>query len=261
MREIWKTALSPSLLLVVPDGLWRPGLRAGEGPNMVRAVHAICHLHTAPTTSALGHVRRLAHLGTRTTERGSSVTTTNNFVALYCVGHRAAILGYEHSWPVHPQLDGTRPETGLPGDPPLHRGAPQTGEGEPDPTYLPFPPMYCAVNRALLPCLGDDRRHGCFGGRAHTPGVPQIYIHQYKYVSYTHVILFADIKGFTLLSVNLSAQELARTLNELFGHFDCMGKLSLSSLLPQGHHCMRTKILGDLLLCPRASVCTCLLLC
>lgn len=62
----------------------RPGLRAGEGPNMVRAVHAICHLHTAPTTSALGHVRRLAHLGTRTTERGSSVTTTNNFVALYC---------------------------------------------------------------------------------------------------------------------------------------------------------------------------------
>ncbi|CAB1340118.1 unnamed protein product, partial [Coregonus sp. 'balchen'] len=48
--------------------------------------------------------------------------------------------------------------------------------------------------------------------------VPQefhkIYIHQYKDVS----ILFADIKGFTLLSINLSAQELARTLNEHFDH-------------------------------------------
>lgn len=33
-------------------------------------------------------------------------------------------------------------------------------------------------------------------------------------------ILFADIKGFTLLSMNLSAQDLVRTLNELFGRFD-----------------------------------------
>ncbi|TNM94064.1 hypothetical protein fugu_002240 [Takifugu bimaculatus] len=44
----------------------------------------------------------------------------------------------------------------------------------------------------------------------------KIYIHHYKDVS----ILFADIIGFTSLSLILSAQELVRTLNELFGRFD-----------------------------------------
>ncbi|XP_051954794.1 adenylate cyclase type 8-like [Xyrauchen texanus] len=70
--------------------------------------------------------------------------------------------------------------------------------------------------------------------------VPQqfhkIYIHQYKDVS----ILFADIKGFTLLSMNMSAQELVRLLNELFGRFD---------RLAEEHHCMRIKILGDCYYC------------
>ncbi|XP_046877463.1 adenylate cyclase type 8 [Hypomesus transpacificus] len=64
----------------------------------------------------------------------------------------------------------------------------------------------------------------------------KIYIHQYKDVS----ILFADIKGFTQLSMNLSAQELVRTLNELFGRFDH---------LAEEHHCMRIKILGDCYYC------------
>ncbi|KAI3364305.1 hypothetical protein L3Q82_011104 [Scortum barcoo] len=64
----------------------------------------------------------------------------------------------------------------------------------------------------------------------------KIYIHQYKDVS----ILFADIKGFTLLSMNLSAQVLVRTLNELFGRFD---------RLADEHHCMRIKILGDCYYC------------
>ncbi|XP_056150138.1 adenylate cyclase type 8 [Lampris incognitus] len=64
----------------------------------------------------------------------------------------------------------------------------------------------------------------------------KIYIHQYSDVS----ILFADIKGFTLLSMNLSAQELVRTLNELFGRFDH---------LAEEHHCMRIKILGDCYYC------------
>ncbi|KAM4633196.1 adenylate cyclase type 8 [Polymixia lowei] len=64
----------------------------------------------------------------------------------------------------------------------------------------------------------------------------KISIHQYKDVS----ILFADIKGFTLLSMNLSAQELVRTLNELFGRFD---------RLAEEHHCMRIKILGDCYYC------------
>ncbi|XP_061097972.1 adenylate cyclase type 8-like [Conger conger] len=64
----------------------------------------------------------------------------------------------------------------------------------------------------------------------------KVYIHQYKDVS----ILFADIKGFTMLSMSLSAQELVRTLNELFGRFDH---------LAEEHHCMRIKILGDCYYC------------
>ncbi|XP_024147747.1 adenylate cyclase type 8 [Oryzias melastigma] len=64
----------------------------------------------------------------------------------------------------------------------------------------------------------------------------KIYIHQYKDVS----ILFADIKGFTQLSMNLSAQDLVQTLNELFGRFD---------RLAEEHHCLRIKILGDCYYC------------
>ncbi|KAM7367911.1 hypothetical protein PAMP_014177 [Pampus punctatissimus] len=64
----------------------------------------------------------------------------------------------------------------------------------------------------------------------------KISIHQYKDVS----ILFADIKGFTLLSMNMSAQVLVRTLNELFGRFDH---------LAEEHHCLRIKILGDCYYC------------
>ncbi|XP_032441017.1 adenylate cyclase type 8 isoform X1 [Xiphophorus hellerii] len=64
----------------------------------------------------------------------------------------------------------------------------------------------------------------------------KIYIHQYKDVS----ILFADIKGFTQLSINLSAQEMVLTLNELFGRFD---------RLAEEHHCLRIKILGDCYYC------------
>ncbi|XP_045916053.1 adenylate cyclase type 8 isoform X2 [Micropterus dolomieu] len=64
----------------------------------------------------------------------------------------------------------------------------------------------------------------------------KIYIHQYKDVS----ILFADIKGFTLLSMNLAAQDLVRILNELFGRFD---------RLADEHHCLRIKILGDCYYC------------
>ncbi|KAM9333916.1 adenylate cyclase type 8 [Symphorus nematophorus] len=64
----------------------------------------------------------------------------------------------------------------------------------------------------------------------------KIYIHQYKDVS----ILFADIIGFTSLSLILTAQELVKTLNELFGRFD---------RLAEEHQCLRIKILGDCYYC------------
>ncbi|XP_042260130.1 adenylate cyclase type 8-like isoform X1 [Thunnus maccoyii] len=64
----------------------------------------------------------------------------------------------------------------------------------------------------------------------------KIYIHHYKDVS----ILFADIIGFTSLSLILSAQDLVRTLNELFGRFD---------KLAEEHQCLRIKILGDCYYC------------
>nr|XP_004565693.2 adenylate cyclase type 8 isoform X1 [Maylandia zebra]XP_004565694.2 adenylate cyclase type 8 isoform X1 [Maylandia zebra] len=64
----------------------------------------------------------------------------------------------------------------------------------------------------------------------------KIYIHHYKDVS----ILFADIIGFTSLSLILSAQDLVKTLNELFGRFD---------RLAEDHQCLRIKILGDCYYC------------
>ncbi|XP_078086746.1 adenylate cyclase type 8-like [Mustelus asterias] len=60
----------------------------------------------------------------------------------------------------------------------------------------------------------------------------KIYVHQYSDVS----ILFADIKGFTNLSMVLTPQELIHMLNSLFAQFDD---------LSEEHNCLRIKILGD----------------
>ncbi|XP_050680922.1 adenylate cyclase type 2 isoform X2 [Leptidea sinapis] len=53
-------------------------------------------------------------------------------------------------------------------------------------------------------------------------------------------ILYADIVNFTPLSERLSASDLVKTLNELFGRFD---------QIAQENQCMRIKILGDCYYC------------
>ncbi|XP_064480130.1 adenylate cyclase type 8-like isoform X2 [Ornithodoros turicata] len=64
----------------------------------------------------------------------------------------------------------------------------------------------------------------------------KIYIHCYDNVS----ILFADIKGFTALASQCSAQELVKVLNDLFARFD---------RLANENHCLRIKLLGDCYYC------------
>ncbi|CAH1100508.1 unnamed protein product [Psylliodes chrysocephalus] len=74
------------------------------------------------------------------------------------------------------------------------------------------------------------------GGAFHPNQFHKIYIHRYENVS----ILFADIKGFTVLSTKCTAQELVKILNELFARFD---KLAAEN------HCLRIKLLGDCYYC------------
>lgn len=53
-------------------------------------------------------------------------------------------------------------------------------------------------------------------------------------------ILYADIVNFTPLSEQLTASDLVKTLNELFGRFD---------QIAQENQCLRIKILGDCYYC------------
>ncbi|KAK9720557.1 Adenylyl cyclase N-terminal extracellular and transmembrane region [Popillia japonica] len=64
----------------------------------------------------------------------------------------------------------------------------------------------------------------------------EMYVQRHNNVS----ILYADIVNFTPLSEQLSASDLVRTLNELFGRFD---------QIAQDNQCMRIKILGDCYYC------------
>ncbi|XP_031835270.1 adenylate cyclase type 2 Ac76E isoform X2 [Nomia melanderi] len=64
----------------------------------------------------------------------------------------------------------------------------------------------------------------------------EMYVQRHNNVS----ILYADIVNFTPLSEQLSASELVKTLNELFGRFD---------QIAQDNQCMRIKILGDCYYC------------
>ncbi|XP_015114264.1 adenylyl cyclase 78C isoform X1 [Diachasma alloeum] len=86
--------------------------------------------------------------------------------------------------------------------------------------------------------IRDIARETASGGTfSFTPNqFHRIYLHRYENVS----ILFADIKGFTALASQCSAQELVKVLNSLFARFD---KLSSEN------HCLRIKLLGDCYYC------------
>ncbi|XP_076753511.1 adenylyl cyclase 78C isoform X4 [Xylocopa sonorina] len=100
------------------------------------------------------------------------------------------------------------------------------------------------INSQVLPdfvakeMIRDIARETARGGTiSFTPNqFHRIYIHRYENVS----ILFADIKGFTALASQCSAQELVKVLNDLFARFD---KLSAEN------HCLRIKLLGDCYYC------------
>ncbi|UXI19621.1 hypothetical protein NH340_JMT05564 [Sarcoptes scabiei] len=84
--------------------------------------------------------------------------------------------------------------------------------------------------------------HGRLGPTDLLPQTPQkqrfheLYVQRHNNVS----LLYADIVNFTPLSEQLTASELVRTLNDLFGRFD---------ELAQENQCMRIKILGDCYYC------------
>ncbi|KAF5286671.1 hypothetical protein FQR65_LT12475 [Abscondita terminalis] len=84
--------------------------------------------------------------------------------------------------------------------------------------------------------IRDIAREEERGGTFQPHQFHKIYIHHYENVS----ILFADIKGFTALASQCSAQELVRILNDLFARFD---KLAAEN------HCLRIKLLGDCYYC------------
>ncbi|KAK5646054.1 hypothetical protein RI129_004518 [Pyrocoelia pectoralis] len=84
--------------------------------------------------------------------------------------------------------------------------------------------------------IRDIAREEERGGTFQPHQFHKIYIHHHDNVS----ILFADIKGFTALASQCSAQELVRILNDLFARFD---KLAAEN------HCLRIKLLGDCYYC------------
>lgn len=86
------------------------------------------------------------------------------------------------------------------------------------------------------------------------PQFKKLYIYHMEDVS----ILFADIKGFTELASQTSAQQLVKILNDLFARFDKIAEvggilfmsvraMKLSSF--QDNHCLRIKLLGDCYYC------------
>ncbi|XP_044583203.1 adenylate cyclase type 2 isoform X1 [Cotesia glomerata] len=96
-------------------------------------------------------------------------------------------------------------------------------------------PAYIAaeVKRSIMLKMADV----CQEVSKHKPTrFHEMHVQRFNNVS----ILYADIVNFTPLSEQLSASDLVKTLNELFGRFD---------QIAQANQCMRIKILGDCYYC------------
>ncbi|KAJ8716339.1 hypothetical protein PYW08_013624 [Mythimna loreyi] len=94
-------------------------------------------------------------------------------------------------------------------------------------------PAYIAaeVKRSIMLKMADACADASKQTRFH-----EMHVQRHNNVS----ILYADIVNFTPLSERLSASDLVKTLNELFGRFD---------QIAQENQCMRIKILGDCYYC------------
>ncbi|XP_055692723.1 adenylate cyclase type 2 isoform X3 [Lutzomyia longipalpis] len=97
-------------------------------------------------------------------------------------------------------------------------------------------PAYIAaeVKRSIMLKMADACHHQSGGGQ--TTRFHELYVQRHNNVS----ILYADIVNFTPLSEQLTASDLVKTLNELFGRFD---------QIAQENQCLRIKILGDCYYC------------
>ncbi|XP_059607594.1 adenylate cyclase type 2 [Phlebotomus argentipes] len=97
-------------------------------------------------------------------------------------------------------------------------------------------PAYIAaeVKRSIMLKMADACNHQAGGGQ--TTRFHELYVQRHNNVS----ILYADIVNFTPLSEQLTASDLVKTLNELFGRFD---------QIAQENQCLRIKILGDCYYC------------
>ncbi|KAF5299844.1 hypothetical protein FQA39_LY11381 [Lamprigera yunnana] len=95
-------------------------------------------------------------------------------------------------------------------------------------------PVYIAaeVKRSIMIKMSE----ACHEGPNKAQTFHEMHVQRYNNVS----ILYADIVNFTPLSERLSASDLVKTLNELFGRFD---------QIAQDNQCMRIKILGDCYYC------------
>uniref|UniRef100_A0A182JXV6 adenylate cyclase n=1 Tax=Anopheles christyi TaxID=43041 RepID=A0A182JXV6_9DIPT len=96
-------------------------------------------------------------------------------------------------------------------------------------------PAYIAaeVKRSIMLKMADACQRA--GGQAQTR-FHEMHVQRHNNVS----ILYADIVNFTPLSEQLTASDLVKTLNELFGRFD---------QIAQENQCLRIKILGDCYYC------------